>query len=926
MAFIIADRVRESSTTTGTGSFTLAGAVVGYQTFDAVLNTADTTYYTIADQGGGPNWEVGIGTFTAPSTLARTTILSSSNGGSIVTFGAGTKDVFISLPASRTNVEDQPNVIEVNSSSPALRINQIGAGDALLVEDSANPDATPFVIDQFGAVVVGGTSSSSTTISGSNQFAMVGTTAAGAKQGLSRWDNSTGPFSVQFAKSRSGTIGTQAAVSSGDSIAQLEFFGSDGTQFIPAASILAAVDGTPGTNDMPGRLVFATTADGASTPTERMRIDSAGDVGIGTTNPTARLNVVDATTQDAVRITQTGTGNALVVEDATNPDSSPFVVNADGFLITGAATNQVANLATGNARVQILGGTAPLALFRDADSSTAINLEFAKRRATGGLLASGDVIGRLYFSGNDGVAAIPAAFIDAAVDGTPGVNDMPGRLVFSTTADGAATPTERMRINNAGNVGIGTSTPTALLTVGGTAPRLDFAESDGSAGFNTTTLVRDADLFAIQTRNSGTFVSNDYRMTANASGALTHEWRIANTQRMLIDSAGQVQVGAGTAAAPALSTLTDTNTGMFFPAADTIAFAEGGVESMRIDASGNVGIGTTTPGAALDVSGTSFVRNTRFGNTTAFIGRRVNGTVSVPTTVLNNDNQVLRFDFYDGTTYLPGAFIEAAVDGTPGTNDMPGRLVFATTADGAASATERLRIASAGQIGIGGANYGTSGQVLTSNGAAAAPSWQSVTPNGLLLNVQVFTSSGTYTRTSGATRAVVIAVGGGGGGGGSGGTGGTGGTTSFGSQVTAVGGSGGATYGGNLVAPGGAGGTGGTGSTISIPGQGGGSGSVISAQGTGGIGGGAGGGRGTDRTAGIAGSRGGGGSGGGVDGGCATGRGAGGGGQGETAIDYITTGLGATETVTIGAAGTAGTGSTLGGAGGAGYIIVYEYS
>lgn len=156
MAFIIADRVRETSVSTGTGNFTLDGAVTGYQTFDAVLDSADTTYYTIAAQGGS-EWEVGIGTFTAPATLARTTILSSSNGGSIVTFSAGTKDVFISLPASKTNVRDQPNLIEVNSSSTAFRITQTGSGNALLVEDSANPDSTPFLVDASGNVIVGGT-------------------------------------------------------------------------------------------------------------------------------------------------------------------------------------------------------------------------------------------------------------------------------------------------------------------------------------------------------------------------------------------------------------------------------------------------------------------------------------------------------------------------------------------------------------------------------------------------------------------------------------------------------------------------------------------------------------------------------------------------------------------------------------------------
>jgi hypothetical protein len=101
MAQKTADRVRETTTTVGTGSVALGGAVTGYQTFASALSTADTTYYCIADQGGS-NWEVGLGTFTSPSTLARSTVFSSSNSGSAVTFGAGTKDVFITLPANAT--------------------------------------------------------------------------------------------------------------------------------------------------------------------------------------------------------------------------------------------------------------------------------------------------------------------------------------------------------------------------------------------------------------------------------------------------------------------------------------------------------------------------------------------------------------------------------------------------------------------------------------------------------------------------------------------------------------------------------------------------------------------------------------------------------------------------------------------------------
>ena len=101
MAFVVADRVQETTTTTGTGTVTLAGAVTGFQSF-SVIGDGNTTFYTIADQSGS-NWEVGIGTYTASgTTLARTTVLSSSNSGSLVNFNAGTKNVFVTFPASST--------------------------------------------------------------------------------------------------------------------------------------------------------------------------------------------------------------------------------------------------------------------------------------------------------------------------------------------------------------------------------------------------------------------------------------------------------------------------------------------------------------------------------------------------------------------------------------------------------------------------------------------------------------------------------------------------------------------------------------------------------------------------------------------------------------------------------------------------------
>jgi hypothetical protein len=105
MALIIKDRVLETCSSPGSGSVTLLGAVTGYQSFNAAVGNGNTCYYAIADQNGN-NWEVGVGTFTAPATLARTTVLASSNGGSVVNFSSGTQNVFLTYPASKAVTTD----------------------------------------------------------------------------------------------------------------------------------------------------------------------------------------------------------------------------------------------------------------------------------------------------------------------------------------------------------------------------------------------------------------------------------------------------------------------------------------------------------------------------------------------------------------------------------------------------------------------------------------------------------------------------------------------------------------------------------------------------------------------------------------------------------------------------------------------------
>ena len=340
-------------------------------------------------------------------------------------------------------------------------------------------------------------------------------------------------------------------------------------------------------------------------------------------------------TSDALRITQTGTGNAFVVEDSTSPDSSPFVIDASGNVILGRLSaitapdyNGTQRTSTGfqSLRDSYALSTNVNALYAAVNGSSSYLFAKSRDATVGGqtIVTTADILGVINFAGSDGAAFINGASITAAVDGTPGLNDMPGRLVFSTTADGASSPTERMRIDSAGQIAIGGA------PLNGASVRLikDMTGGSNAYGYISQGVVQsdvtsltsnfysasntEAAAFTLPTYThyvaaqgtigAGSSITNQYgfSVSANLTGATNNYGFYSNiaagTGRYNFCAngtadnyfAGNVQFATGSAASPALTNISDKNTGIFFPAADTIAFAEGGVETMRLDSTGNL--------------------------------------------------------------------------------------------------------------------------------------------------------------------------------------------------------------------------------------------------------------------------------------------------------------------------------------------------
>lgn len=199
--------------------------------------------------------------------------------------------------------------------------------------------------------------------------------------------------------------------------------------------------------------------------------DAAASAASITPSTLVRNNTTNAITvsssTDAFRITQTGTGNSFVVEDATSPDSTPTVIDTNGRIICGYTGIVLAKDQGGTERsawqYQAHGtgqGSYFGAIWANSVSGPTLALGHSRSATVGTLgaaLSSGDAMGAIAFEGDDGAAFQVGSTIRAEADGTPALGSMPGRLIFSTTASGSTTASDRMRIDSSGRVGVGTA-------------------------------------------------------------------------------------------------------------------------------------------------------------------------------------------------------------------------------------------------------------------------------------------------------------------------------------------------------------------------------------------------------------------------------------------------------------------------------------
>ena len=354
MAFITADRVKDTSTTTGTGNITVSGsAPFGYRTFSTVLSVGDTFYYAIQGQSTA-EWEIGVGTYASTNQFARTTVLASSASGSAVSFSSGTKNVFITLAAART-LQLKSGATPTAGSIPygdgsTLSYSSVGTtGQVLVSGGSGSPTWSSAGTGSVTSVAVSGgttgltTSGNPVTTSGTITIAGTLATANGGTGGTATPTAGTIPYGTgtALAYSAAGTSG-QVLTSGGTGAPTWSTITGTGT-----VTSVNVSGGTTGLTYSGGPI----TGSGTITMAGTLAVANGGT---GATTLTAN-NVILGNGTSAVQFVAPGTSGNILTSNGTT-----WISSAAGSIPTPSAIGQIpfsTNGSTYTATQKIVQGT-----------------------------------------------------------------------------------------------------------------------------------------------------------------------------------------------------------------------------------------------------------------------------------------------------------------------------------------------------------------------------------------------------------------------------------------------------------------------------------------------------------------------------------------------------------------------------------------